>query len=382
MKANNRGVAHLFLLMAVLVVLIVIVIAYILLSNSSVSNFLGVLLPPTSEEKITSLDKENAADQKIYESTYWGFLFEYHEEFVVKEVAQGVIFTNYLREGDKKWNYNQAKNELYINISVVNRVFPGRWFDSRESIEKYKSVTFNGKMLDLFKVKDSSPGRGNYSYLAGEVEHDGFTYRFRAEQSDSGKMQFFYDVLASFQLIERDKYYSRDDLPSKGMKSNENTRYGFAFDYPEAWEFRDFDAYKASFQTDKQDEVYPDIFYYIDVVLLGKNDVYPGGLEDIKQEVVNLCSTDGPSGSTSCRKEDLIVSDYVSRNGAVGYEIKRVFVSNSSEGTQDYIVVFPLDLQEYYAIVFTPSLNFNTDDYRTEISSVAQTFQYLKKKPR
>lgn len=358
----KRGFIHIPLLAVIAVVLIVFGLSYI--SNSK-----------KAQRESEKQQEENSP--LIYQSTYWGFRVKYPRGFEASENPDGVSIANYKTN---KSHYNQQKGELLVKIVVTDRPLLRIKESSEKSVEKFTDVLTDEGYVEVVKVQDSYPARGLYTYLDARIVRNGFTYSFIAEQSDSALIEVFFDIVKSAEYFPRDEFLSRTDTPRPGMKSYENTRWGFAFDYPETWEFTDFKTGRAFLSTNKQ-------YIYININLHNSYNLSGNFIEDVKWPVVSWCFSDGHTTSTGCPLEKLEYEPFISSKDAKGYLFTRTRVAASASDNsifwegKDYVVAYPLPIQEYFAIVFEPSFTTDDYDYKEEILTVADTFQLLQLKP-
>lgn len=334
----------------------------------------------TSDQAITQYSNL-AEHEKTYTSSYWGFRVKVPDGFDALQVSDGVMIANY-PIADRSLTYNQTNSELLVDISVVDRAFSPSLFLSSMKKEKYSTSIIEGNTVEIYKVEDPYPSRSPHTFLAVETTHDGYTYRFGAYQSTSIHINAFFAILNSLQFIPRDEYLSSQQTELPGKNLYQNSRYGFAFQYPESLKLTESST---------------------DTLILSQNDsnsisakllwrkTLPKDIEnDIVSEVSLECAADGPTGSVSCPADRMTVRSFVSQHAAEGLLIERLQIhewynpkseqDNTIEEVKQTVAGFSLPLQEYFAVVFFPPPYQEVPEFNSYILEIANTFEFLQKK--
>jgi len=313
--------------------------------------------------------------QKEYRSTYWGFSVNHPQNFRAIQILDGVILANYGWSNDNP-NYRLTGGDIKIEISVVDKIFEQPWYESREKFEEYNKFFINGEAVTFYKVTDSYPARGTYTFTAAEIIHDGFTYRFNIEKGGSASDEDIKKISESLRFIPRDEYLSLQKPVPAGMERFSNTRWGFAFDYPKSWNLGKFDPSYTVIDTEKE-------YVHVEIELLPRYLSLSGDfIEDVKKEASRQCAADGAGSSIYCPEGDINISTTLNTLGSEEYIItrKRVFEYYSGGKTEyeEKVVAFPLSFQEYYAIIFSP-LNLASENDNGAVLELGNNFQYLEK---
>jgi len=362
----KRGSIHILLVFILFVSLVVL----ILLGTTGNLSKLWQKQPETNT--VTSLKSQ----QNRYQSTYWGFGVNYPQSFKAIETYDGVILANYGWSNNKP-NYKLTMDDIEYKISVVDQTFDKPWYSSRQKIEEYKKFLVNEKYITFYEVANPSPERGAYPFIAAEIIHDGFTYRFHIEKGESKSGEHIQKISESFKFIPKDEYLPPQNPISNGMKRYLNTRWGFAFDYPESWNIEDFDPIYTVVDAGGR-------YTHLTIQLLPRYLSLSGDfLEDIKKETSLQCAADGPGSSIYCPEEE--IKTRITKNvlGMDEYiiERKKIFETNNviTTSIDEVVVAFPLSIQQYYAIIFSP-LGLSPSDDNEAVLEVGNNFQKLQKK--
>lgn len=309
----------------------------------------------------------------IYSSPYWGFKISYPNNFTVFEVPEGVRIYNYDRL-NKSSNYHPTGDELLIRIDSQISETPRTVRESSQS-KKFTDVSVMGKEYAVRKRVDNVPFEGPYTTISSMILNDIFTYHFSAEPATPKGISKALSILSSMEFIPPEYFeHSKMAIP-QGSVRYEDTRLGFAIDYPSNASFNRSHNFQGSIQFDEK---------YVGIIFLNRNNPSDNWIENVKWRIA--CSADGPGSSTDSPLDKMVLTEYTSDYGAEGYKVERTTV-HKSNGTiinevKDNVYVFPLNIQEYDAIAIGPAQDCleNNDPILDKMSELtANQFQYLSK---
>jgi len=322
---------------------------------------------------LTSKDEKRAApsqkeDKLSYSSKYWGFEVLYPKNYIIEEFPDGVVISNY-DTNTKKWTYKPSADEIYIKIEA----FEETKVYNRDSSKVIKTINIDGTEQEVSRIDTTSPAKDSYSYLTINHVKNNLKYNFYIEQANSNLLQEAFNIVSSIKFMPRQAYKSSTIPVTTGAKRYENLYWGFAFDYPSDWLFTDFKLWDAKLKSEDKS---------INVTLLRNgNDKNKKPIDNIVNSLSSMCSADSPDSSIYCPAELMKISEFSSRTGASGYRIERKVISESGYPTsreeyQNTVFVFPLSIQQYYAVVIQPT-DILSDTLNSDLTELANTFQYL-----
>lgn len=322
---------------------------------------------PTQDTQETQLPSSHS---EKYKNEYWGFSFRHPPDYYIEEYPSGVIISNY-DTGNDDTRYVQSQNEIYIKIDVAESetetVLP-------DEAQFFTSIRVNDRDVNLYKITRANPSRGTIHRIVGGFTENGLKYYFSMQQANSNYLEDALALLSSLEIFQRYEYKPSLDEIKEGYRRYENLNWGFAFDYPSDWTFSGFSLWDSY--------IYNGLAVVNVNLLTYGNDPERELLDNIYNRLSIVCSADGPNSSMYCPIELMSATDFSSTKGAKGYRIQRTWIwedgfpASERERNTHFVYVFPLQTQQYYAVVFQPAItSWEISD--EEIRNVVDSFTYL-----
>ncbi len=352
---------------------------YTLLRNRKTNKY------PVSESSQQEIQSKNI---KFLENKYWGFKVDYPKQWISWDSETGTRYyiESYDGQDIDTW-YVPRQDQIRVVISILPKdmgedftwAVPDRIVENTQGPViggvSSKKVVWKGDFTGYEKSSHESRNypqshidRGHYvvQYI---LLNNNFTYIVSAEPADSTLIGEFNNIISSFEFIQRSPVYKeyQGEIP-ENVKLYQNTRVGFAFEYPS----------NLNLQVDEDRGGFEDGTGHFSLAYSSDQE-YSEFEKDITRYVSLICAAGGPGGSIYCPEEDIEVTKFQNNNGVEGYRLRRKTVWESySEGktstsvTYDTIIAYQIFSPDYFAIIY--------DTYQEEeqpMTDIANTLRYL-----
>ncbi|KKQ36453.1 MAG: hypothetical protein US53_C0051G0003 [Candidatus Woesebacteria bacterium GW2011_GWA1_37_7] len=370
-----------------LFIILVIVMSAVTFLLVILKIYVGRSIGKSSEENTSLRQKETVKfNLESYESSFWGYRFDYSPDLKIQDFGNGLVLTNYI-PADKTANEKLSADEIKIDINTFFEDTRNLDYPNMKDAQKLRAINIGGVTSELYKFDYFSGGELLDSRLFSRIKQGKIYYQFWIEPADSLEIDKFYQIIESFKFSSPSEFQPSGKTVDPSRILYENLRYGFAFSYPKNWKFEDFNESSTILLSDG------DGTHYFRIELIPKVSYFGGvfGITDIKlrlkKEISTYCLADGPGMSISCPEELTSIETFLNNEGVEGYRVKLVMVeekynpdSQIMEKTQKDVVayVYELDNPQYPFLLFSP-LPESTETGLQEVGAGTFTKLILKK---
>ncbi|MDO8497579.1 MAG: PsbP-related protein [bacterium] len=320
-----------------------------------------------------------------YTDNYYGFSLKYPKQWHTWQLGRNnFIYQSYDGTGKDGW-YVPNKDEIQIELSVwrkgeddmyikgpkqfIIKEVVGPYIDGNPSVEIHTKSPLSGYEINRYENFGLSQSlvNKNHEQLRYVVTKNDFIYTISIEPEQSDLIKEFNTFLSNIRFVAPAHYLSRSSSSGSNSQYYEDTYVGYTFDYPSG----------ASVSASQGSHQYGSIKNpSLTFRLISRP---PDTSREFKRDIVTdvPCEADGPMGSVRCPPEYMKTEEFTNKNSVNGVKIYRKMITtfygkpDRISEKDDFIIAYPLDNPEYYAIVF------EGEGDAASLENVATTFNYL-----